>query len=90
MKKQAHIFYSGMVQGVGFRFNAEYIASQIGVYGWVKNLKDGRVEIVAEAEEEVLKKFLERIDKYFSQYIHDVVIEYNDATQGLKEFRVEF
>ena len=90
MKKQAHIVYSGRVQGVGFRFNAEYIAEKLGVKGWVKNLKDGRVEIVAEAEEEVLKKFLEGINEYFSQYIRGVDIEYKDKIEGIKEFRVEF
>jgi acylphosphatase len=46
--KLAKRFYvSGMVQGVGFRFFAERIATQLGVSGYVKNLFDGRVEVYA-------------------------------------------
>ena len=90
MKKQAHVYYSGRVQGVGFRFTAENIAIELGITGWVKNLGDGRVEIVAEAEEEVLEKFLERIKEYFSRYIHNVDSEGNEATDKFREFSVEF
>ena len=56
MKKRLHIYYTGRVQGVGFRFTTEDIASELGVCGWVKNLGDGRVEVVVEAEEELLKE----------------------------------
>ena len=51
MRKRMHILYSGRVQGVGFRFTAETMAVESGIQGWVKNLGDGRVEIMAEAEE---------------------------------------
>ncbi|UGQ16612.1 acylphosphatase [Borrelia sp. RT5S] len=40
-------FFSGKVQGVGFRFFAEQIAVKMGIKGFVKNLEDGRVELVA-------------------------------------------
>ncbi|MGH9791522.1 MAG: acylphosphatase [Candidatus Acidiferrales bacterium] len=40
-------FVSGMVQGVGYRFFAQRIAAQLGVAGYVKNLRDGRVEVYA-------------------------------------------
>lgn len=40
-------FVSGMVQGVGYRFFAQRIAEQLGVAGYVKNLRDGRVEVYA-------------------------------------------
>jgi acylphosphatase len=61
MKKRIHIFYSGKVQGVGFRFTAEETAKRCNVVGWVKNLRDGRVEVMAEAEEQALNHFLEEI-----------------------------
>lgn len=45
---QARRFYiSGMVQGVGFRFFAERVAARLGIAGYVKNLRDGRVEVYA-------------------------------------------
>lgn len=89
MKKQAHVYYSGRVQGVGFRFTAIDIARDLKVCGWAKNLSDGRVEIVAEAEEGTLKDFLSRLGNYFSRYIQDVKTDWKAATGELKDFTVE-
>jgi acylphosphatase len=52
---------AGRVQGVGFRFFAERIASELGVTGWVRNLPDGKVETVAEGEEGAVRQYLERM-----------------------------
>ncbi len=90
MKKQIHAYYTGRVQGVGFRFTAQDIAVELGVAGWVKNLRDGRVEIAAEAEEKTLKDFLARVNQYFSQYIQDVDLEWLEPTAEFKEFSIAF
>jgi len=90
MKKQVRALYTGRVQGVGFRFTAESIANDLNATGWVKNLRDGRVEVVAEAEEDSLKDFLERINKYFARYIQDVDIEWSAATGEFKDFGIQF
>ena len=58
---QVHIYVSGRVQGVGFRFFTIGCARSFGVTGWVKNLFDGRVEIEAEGEVANLKMFLDEI-----------------------------
>jgi acylphosphatase len=90
MKRQIHVYYFGRVQGVGFRFTAESMANDLKITGWVKNLRDGRVEVVAEAEEDTLKGFLERINKYFSRYIQDVDVKWQEATGEFKDFGIKF
>ena len=47
-----HIFFSGWVQGVGFRYRALYAARAMGLTGWVQNLWDGRVEMEVQGEPE--------------------------------------
>ncbi|MGA2774601.1 MAG: acylphosphatase [Candidatus Omnitrophota bacterium] len=90
MKKRLHVFYSGNVQGVGFRFTVLAIAGDLGVCGWVKNLADGRVELVAESEERMLEAFFERIKKDFSPYIRGTDIEWLPARSEFKDFGIEF
>lgn len=48
--KRARLLVSGKVQGVNFRFYTNEKAFQLGVKGWVRNLEDGRVEILIEGE----------------------------------------
>ena len=90
MKKQVRVYYSGAVQGVGFRFTARDVADDLGISGWVKNLRNGQVEVVAEAEEEILKEFLSKINKYFSGYIKDIDIQWSNAADEFKDFRIMF
>lgn len=90
MKKRMHVYFSGRVQGVGFRFTAREIASRLGVFGWVKNLFDGGVEITAEADENVLNTFLETIKNEFSGYIDSAEINWSEPTGEFKDFRIRF
>lgn len=89
MKKQVHIFYAGRVQGVGFRFTAIDIARGLGVCGWVKNLRDGRVELVAEAEEDILKDLLSQVNNLFARYIQDADINWQAAAGEFKDFTIQ-
>lgn len=58
-KSRVHLLVSGLVQGVFFRANTQKKAQKLGLTGWVKNLSDGRVEIVSEGPEERLEKFIQ-------------------------------
>ncbi len=57
--KRAHILLSGRVQGVWFRANTREKAEQLDLKGWVRNLSNGRVEIVFEGKKEVIEKAIE-------------------------------
>ncbi|HJL15076.1 MAG TPA: acylphosphatase [Sandaracinaceae bacterium LLY-WYZ-13_1] len=57
-QKRIHLVVRGRVQGVFFRASASREARQLGLTGYVKNRKDGAVELVAEGEEDQVKDFL--------------------------------
>jgi len=90
MKKLLHAYYSGNVQGVGFRFTAQRIADELKVTGWSRNLGDGRVEIVAEADEDRLRDFLSQIESAFSRYIRGTEVNWEPATGEFSDFRIRF
>ncbi|HOW34831.1 MAG TPA: acylphosphatase [Candidatus Omnitrophota bacterium] len=83
---QAHILYSGTVQGVGFRYTVEQFASELGLSGWVKNLPDGRVEILTQGKRELSEQLMDRIEKHFEGYIRGKDISYETVQDRLKSF----
>ena len=56
--RRVHALVTGRVQGVGFRATTHQAALQLALAGWVRNLQDGRVEVVAEGEQESLEAFV--------------------------------
>jgi acylphosphatase len=62
-KKAARFFVTGLVQGVGFRFFAQAEAERLGLTGYVRNLRDGRVEAYAIGSPEQLAQFRARLGK---------------------------
>ena len=88
MKKQVHVLYTGQVQGIGFRYTAEAVAQQLKVKGWVKNLRNGQVELVEDGEEKTLRAFLDKINEYFSRYIQGVDIDWLASTGEFEGFGI--
>ncbi|MGQ9787889.1 MAG: acylphosphatase [Candidatus Hadarchaeaceae archaeon] len=58
MKVRAHVYVSGLVQGVFFRAHTQDLARKLGVTGWVRNLYDGRVEAVFEGDREKVEEMI--------------------------------
>ena len=89
--KRMQIFFSGTVQGVGFRFTAERLARRFSVTGFVRNLEDGRVEVTAEGEEPALVDFLTSIrGSGMKLYIQDVEAHWSEAQGTFKGFRIAY
>ena len=88
--KRVHAYFSGLVQGVGFRYTAIRLARRAGVTGWTRNLHDGRVEIVAEGAEPSLEQFVHELGEYFNTYVRDTHVEWEEPTGEFAEFGVRF
>jgi acylphosphatase len=56
-RRRLHIYYGGKVQGVGFRYTTKNVALGYEVSGMVRNLADGRVELIAEGQQDELEAF---------------------------------
>jgi len=74
------IHYSGRVQGVGFRYTVQRIARNHAVAGYVQNLPDGRVRLIAEGDEATLTAFEEEIAQAMQGYIRNSTCEVSPAT----------
>ena len=74
------VYYSGRVQGVGFRYTARRLAQGHPVSGYVRNLADGRVELVAQGTAELVNAFLEAVARRMADYIEETSV--SDASPG--------
>ena len=83
------IFYSGRVQGVGFRYTARTVAAGFEITGNVRNLPDGRVELVAEGEDAELETFRTAIrGAVLAGFIRDESVEWSDAQNEFRGFEI--
>ena len=90
MIKQAHIYFSGRVQGVGFRYTMMNFARGISLKGWVKNLPDGRVEALVEGEQKLIEELCHRIEEHFKGSIRDKEMTFEESEGSLKEFKIVY
>lgn len=85
---RAEVWFSGKVQGVGFRYETATVAKSYDVCGTVENLPDGRVYLVAEGEREEVEAFLCAVGDQLSDYIRETEKKMVEATGGLRGFRI--
>ena len=84
MQVHRQVFYTGRVQGVGFRYSVKQIASGYEVTGWVRNLPDGRVELVARGHAEEVDAFVDAIaGSHLGTYIKEVALSDVDPPPGM-------
>ena len=86
--ERREVFYSGQVQGVGFRYRSASIAARYRVVGFVRNLEDGRVQLVAEGAASELDKFLADIAESMRSCIRDMRLNVGPATGEFDEFSI--
>jgi acylphosphatase len=84
------VYYSGKVQGVGFRATTEAIAQDYPVTGWVKNLKDGRVQLLVEGSADAVDDFLQAVRKRWKRNIEKEESEVQPVSGKYKKFTVAY
>jgi len=83
------IYYSGTVQGVGFRYNVKSVANEFEVTGTVRNLADGRVELLDEGAKDELEAFRKGIrDSGLEHFIQKEDVIWNEAKNEFRGFEI--
>ncbi|MCK9266363.1 acylphosphatase [bacterium] len=89
--KRIHLFVTGAVQGVGFRYYTREKAIKSNIFGWVKNLSDGRVEIIAEGDANNIDDFLLSISKgKLGSYISNIEKQDESFTGHFNHFYITY
>ena len=94
MTKQAtdkvfHAIVHGMVQGVSFRYHTRAAASTLGVRGWVRNLPDGTVEVLAQGDDRDLRELLRWLkDGAPASRVDKLDVDWRDPSDSSKPFKI--
>jgi acylphosphatase len=83
-----HIFFSGSVQGVGFRFTAQRVAMRYRLTGFVRNTSDGRVEMLLQGRGEDVDDCIEDLQQTFA--VRNTQIEQVEFDSSYDDFRITF
>jgi acylphosphatase len=86
--ERREVYYSGRVQGVGFRYTACEIAGRFAVTGYVENLGDGRVHLVVEGESADVGKLLAAVEQRMNRLIEGQQVQSWPATSEFTGFTI--
>jgi acylphosphatase len=88
-RSRLHVHYEGTVQGVGFRYTVKALASGFEVTGTVRNLTDGRVELVAEGVKAELTAFQQAIrESELGHFIQKEMVSWHEPVGDLRGFEI--
>jgi len=85
-----HMIFIGRVQGVGFRFTAHRIAKRCQLTGFVRNLTDGTVEMLAQGQPEDINDCIRDIEESFAGYLRETKIEEVPLDPRYRNFKITF
>lgn len=84
-----HVYYSGRVQGVGFRYTAQSLAAHYPVKGFVRNLPNGDVELVAEGTQKDVDAYLAAVADRLANYIRKADVR-DEEPSGHEGFDIRY
>lgn len=90
VSQRREILFSGNVQGVGFRYTTQRIAAGYAVTGFVRNLRNGGVQVVAEGPAEELDGFVSTLQTRMQRYIRCVTVDNLAARGEFSHFEIRF
>jgi len=89
LRRRLTVLYCGQVQGVGFRYTAKTVATGFELTGTIRNLADGRVELVAEGRRDELEAFHAALrDAGLAGFIRGEKVDWSDATNEFRGFEI--
>ena len=88
--EQREIYYSGRVQGIGFRYTARALAARRRVSGFVRNLSDGRVQLVVEGAPHEIQEFLDSLMAELGGCVYNAQQSVHPATGRFRGFEIRF
>ncbi len=89
-QQRREVFFSGHVQGVGFRYTTQRVAGRHDVTGFVRNMPDGRVEVVVEGQRPEIERFLDDLSRTMGGYIHKTTIQEEKPTGRFNGFSIRY
>ncbi len=89
-RERRRVRYSGRVQGVGFRYTAVRLARSFAVVGYVVNLADGRVELVADGYPAIVERFLAAVSQRLAENIERVEVALVPREEPFRTFSIHY